>query len=164
VGQVGFNLFMKIFLGSDHRGYKLKEKVFQWLVGWGYEVEDYGAYEFDKTDDYTLYAEKVASVISDKDRDKPKKGERGILLCGSGVGVDIVANKFDGVRASIGKSSEQVKAGRSDDDMNILVIAADFTKETEAKRMVKVFLETKFSGKSRYEKRLEDIRKIEANN
>ncbi len=155
---------MKIYLGADHRGYKLKEKVFQWLVSGGYEVEDYGAYEFDKTDDYTIYAEKVASVISDKDRDKPKSGERGILLCGSGVGVDIMANKFDGVRASIGKSPEQVKAGRSDDDMNVLVIAADFTKEIEAKKMVEVFLQTKFAGKTRHKKRLENISRIEANN
>ena len=90
--------------------------------------------------------------------------DKGILLCGSGVGVDVVANKFDGVRASIGKSAEQVKAGRNDDDMNVLVIAADFTKEEEAKKMVKTFLETKFSGKSRFKKRLEDIKKIEANN
>jgi ribose 5-phosphate isomerase B len=155
---------VKIFIGSDHRGYKLKEKIFQWLVDGGYEVEDYGAYELDKTDDYTVYAEKVASVISDKDRDKPKGGERGILLCGSGVGVDVVANKFDGVRASIGKTPEQVKAGRVDDNMNILVIAADYTKEEEAKEMVKVFLETKFSGKARHKRRLEDIIKIEANN
>lgn len=155
---------MKVYIGSDHRGYKLKEKIFQWLVDGGYEVEDYGAYEYVKNDNYTEYAEKVASVLSDKDRDKVKGGEKGILLCGSGVGVDIVANKFDGVRASIGKSPDQVKAGRRDDDMNILVIAADFTKEKEAEMMVKAFLETKFSGKSRHKKRLEDIAKIEANN
>lgn len=155
---------MKIYIGADHCGYKLKEKIFQQLVDWGYKVEDYGAYEYDESDNYTEFAEKVASVISEKDRDKSRGGERGVLLCGSGVGVDIVANKFDGVRASIGKSADQVKAGRRDDDMNVLVIAADFTKEKEAKEMVKVFLETKFSGKSRHKKRLEDISKIEANN
>jgi ribose 5-phosphate isomerase B len=149
---------MKIYLGADHRGYKLKEKVFQWLASGGYEVEDYGAYEFDKTDDYTVYAEKVASVVA-----KEKKS-CGILICGSGVGVDIVANKFDGVRASIGKAPGQVKAGRRDDDMNVLVIAADFTKEIEAKKMVEVFLKTKFAGKTRHKKRLAEIEKIEANN
>ena len=154
---------MKIFLGSDHRGYELKEKIFQWLVDSGYLVEDFGAYEYIKNDDYTQYAQKVASVISGKDR-KKEKGERGILLCGSGVGVNIVANKFDGVRSSIGKSSEQVKAGRRDDDMNVLVIAADYTSEGEAKKMVKAFLETKFSGKKHHKKRLNDISKIEANN
>src|SRR3989339_1910940 len=103
---------MKIYLGSDHRGYKLKEKIFQWLVDKGHEVEDFGAYELEPSDDYTLYAEKVASVVSDRE------AARGVLLCGSGVGVDVVANKFDGIRASIGKSVDQVHAGRRDDNMN----------------------------------------------
>lgn len=149
---------MKIIIGSDHRGYKLKEKVFQWLTDWGYEVSDMGAYEFDESDDYTLYAEKVASVVADD------KKNSGVLLCGSGVGVDVVANKFDGVRASIGKSESQVKAGRKDDDMNILVIAADFTSENEAKSILKAFVKTKFSGEARHKRRLNEIEKIEANN
>jgi ribose 5-phosphate isomerase B len=149
---------LKIYLGADHRGFKLREKIFQWLVDKGYEVEDYGAYELDPKDDYTVYAEKVGSIVGRDDR------TRGILLCGSGVGADIASNKFDGVRASIGKSPEQVKAGRNDDDMNILVIAADFTKEEDAKEMVKVFLKTKFVGKARHKRRLDDIRRIEANN
>jgi len=89
---------------------------------------------------------------------------RGILLCGSGVGVDVVANKLDGVRASIGKSPDQVRAGRKDDDMNILVIAADYTKEEEAKEMVKAFLETEFAKKERFVRRINEIKKIEANN
>lgn len=149
---------MKIFIGADHRGFKLKEKVAQWLFEWKYTFEDMGADFYDPKDDYTLYAEKVALVVRDK------KKRRGVLLCGSGVGVDVVANKFDGVRASIGKSVEQIKAGRRDDDMNILVIAADYTKEKEAKEMVKAFLETKFDKKARHKRRLEDIRKIEENN
>lgn len=149
---------MKIYLGSDHRGYELKEKIFSWLVDKGKRVEDFGAYEYNKKDDYTVYAEKVASMVADK------KGRKGILFCGSGVGVDIAANKFDGVRASIGKEVDQVKAGRKDDDMNVLVIAADFTKLTETKKMIEAFLQTKFSAKKRHKKRLEDIERIEANN
>jgi ribose 5-phosphate isomerase B len=149
---------MKIYIGADHRGYPLKEKVSQWLFEWDYTFTDLGAQSLDLNDDYTVYAEKVASLVGSEE------GARGILLCGSGVGVDIVSNKFDGVRASIGKSKEQVKAGREDDDMNILVLAADYTKEAEAKEMLKAFLETKFSGKARFEKRLDDIEKIEANN
>lgn len=147
---------MKIYLGSDHRGYKLKEKIAKWLFDNGYDFEDMGAEYYDEKDDYTVYAERVASVVRDRDR--------GILLCGSGVGVDVVANKFDGIRASIGKSAEQVRAGRNDDDMNVLVIAADYTKENEAIDMVSAFLETKFSGKKRFQKRLADIEKLEANN
>jgi ribose 5-phosphate isomerase B len=149
---------MKIYLGADHRGFKLKERIKKWLDDWGYKWEDLGAFEFDPKDDYTLYAEKVGSIVGQK------KNDKGILLCGSGVGVDVVANKFDGVRASLAKSVEQVKSGRNDDDMNVLVIAADFTRSKEAKKMVKTFLETKFSGKKRYQKRLADIKKIEANN
>lgn len=149
---------MKIYLGADHKGYPLKEKVAQWLFKWGYEFSDLGADHLDPSDDYTVYAQKVASLVG------KEGGVKGILLCGSGVGVDIVANKFDGVRAGIGKKTEQIKEGREDDDINILVLAADYTKEEEAKEMVKVFLETKFSKKERYEKRLKDIQKIEANN
>ena len=149
---------MNIFIGSDHRGFYLKEKVAAWLFDWGYKFLDVGASHLDPKDDYTLYAQEVASLVA------KSKNSKGILLCGSGVGVDIVANKFDGVRASIGKTPDQVKAGRNDDDMNVLVIAADYTKEDEAKDILKAFLETKFSSKNKYKKRLEDINRIERNN
>lgn len=148
---------MKIYIGADHRGFELKEQMRNWLSQWGYQWEDLGAYELNPEDDYTLYAEKVGSLVA-------KEDARGILLCGSGVGVEVAANKIDGVRASIGKSKEQVRAGRNDDNMNILVIAADYTKEEEAKEMVRTFLETDFAGKERFKRRLSDIRKIEANN
>jgi ribose 5-phosphate isomerase B len=75
-----------------------------------------------------------------------------------------MANKFDGIRASIGKDVFQVEAGRNDDNMNVLVIAADFTDERDAKAMLIAFLETKFSGKDKYERRLQEIEEIEANN
>ncbi|MEK7497769.1 MAG: RpiB/LacA/LacB family sugar-phosphate isomerase [Patescibacteria group bacterium] len=149
---------MKIYLGADHRGYYLKEKIKEWLLEWGHTFEDAGATEFDPTDDYTIFAERVASVVA------ATKGAKGILICGSGVGVDVMANKFDGVRASFGKTKEQVRDGRTDDDMNILIMAADFTNDNEAKQMLKEFLETEFSGVARYKKRLSDIKKIEANN
>lgn len=136
----------------------LKEKISSWLLEMGKEFTDVGATNLDPTDDYTVYAEKVASLVAET------QGARGILLCGSGVGVDVIANKFDGIRSSVGKSVAQVKAGRNDDDMNILVIAADYTTEREAKAMVIAFLETKFSKEARYERRIEEIEKIEANN
>ena len=149
---------MKIFIGSDHRGYELKEKISRWLFDLEHAYQDVGANYLDPNDDYTKYAEEVASLVANN------QGSRGILLCGSGVGVDVMANKFDGIRSSIGKSVLQVEAGRNDDDMNILVIAADYTSEKEAKAMLIAFLETKFSGKARFERRLEEIEKIEANN
>ena len=151
---------MKVYLGADHRGFLLKEKIAKWLLEHGYDFEDVGAQSLNPNDDYTKYAAEVASLIADKDR-----GERmGILLCGSGVGVDMVANKFDGIRAGIGKSPQQISAGRRDDDMNILVIAADFTKESEAIDMARTFLETKFDSQARHKRRLSEIEKIEANN
>lgn len=149
---------MKIFLGADHRGYELKEKIAKWLFEMEYPFQDLGAYSLKPNDDYTRYASQVASLVAGNE------GSRGVLLCGSGVGVDVMANKFDGIRASIGKDVFQVEAGRSDDDMNILVIAADFTEEKEAKAMLIAFLETKFSGKAKYERRLHEIEEIEANN
>lgn len=149
---------MKIFLGSDHRGYFLKEKIAKWLFEWKYDFFDVGAQSLDLGDDYTKYASEVASLVVNT------KGGRGIVLCGSGVGVDVVVNKFDGIRGSMGKTKEQIEAGRKDDDMNILVIAADYTDEYEAKDMVKAFLETKFGKKERYKRRLKEIEKIEANN
>lgn len=149
---------MKLYIGADHRGLPLKEKVAKWLFEWKHEFMDMGAEIHDPNDDYTVYAERVASMVAGT------QNSQGILLCGSGVGVDVVANKFDGVRASIGKSKDQVKAGRNDDNMNILVIAADFTKDDEAKEMLKVFLETKFEGAERQKRRLNEIKEIEANN
>lgn len=149
---------MKVFLGADHKGFKLKNEVRKWLEGWGVEAVDLGARSFDPGDDYTLYAEKVALMVRDL------VGDLGVLICGSGVGVDVAANKFDGIRASVGKSPKQVEAGRMDDDMNILVLAADFTKEKEAKEMLRSFVNTKFDKKSRHKKRLEEIARIEKNN
>ena len=147
-----------IYIGADHRGYVLKEKITKWLFDLNYEFTDIGSQNYEPGDDYTKYAEQVALLVRDNE------GSYGILLCGSGVGVDVVANKFDGIRSSIGKSVQQVRAGRNDDDMNILVIAADFTTEKETKGMLISFLETKFDGLARHEKRLEEIQKIEANN
>lgn len=149
---------MKIFLGADHRGYELKEKIATWLFELNYEFEDLGADYLDEKDDYTKYAESVASLVA------RRPGSKGVLLCGSGVGVEVMANKFDGIRAAIGKDPMQVKAGREDDNMNILVVAADFTEEKQAKAMLIAFLETKYKDNVRHERRLDEIEKIEANN
>ncbi len=149
---------LKIFLGADHRGYELKEKIATWLFDLNYDFEDLGANHLDSSDDYTKYAADVASIVSKRPHSK------GVLLCGSGVGVEVVANKFDGIRAAIGKNVLQVKAGRRDDDMNVLVIASDFTIEKEAKAMLIAFIETKYEENVRRERRLEEIEKIEANN
>lgn len=147
-----------IFLGADHRGFELKSKIKIWLGEWKFDFEDMGAEKLDNDDDYPRYAEAVAKKIQENPQ------SFGVLICGSGVGVDITANKFDGIRASIGKNVEQVMAGRRDDNMNVLVIASDFTKDDEAARMVQAFLQTKFDGKVRHKRRLTEISKIEEKN
>lgn len=149
---------MKIYIGADHRGYSLKEELREWLTKVGHTVLDMGAFALEPNDDYTLFAEKVGTLVKDDSH------ARGILLCGSGVGVDIVANKIDGVRASIGLSKEQVAAGREHDNMNILVLAADFIDQKQAKEMVTSFLDTNFDNESQHKRRLAEITQLEENN
>ena len=94
---------MKVFLGSDHRGYFLKEKIAKWLFEWQYDFFDVGAQSLDLSDDYTKYASEVASLVANE------KSGKGIVLCDSGVGVDVVVNKFDGIRASVGIRRSRLK-------------------------------------------------------
>lgn len=146
---------MKIYLGADHRGFELKGKMADWLGEHSHDFEDLGAGELNPEDDYTTFAGRVASAVAEN----PKS--LGILMCGSGVGVDVMANKFDGIRSSIGKNADQVAAGREDDDMNVLVIAADYTSESEAIEMIEKFIKTNYAKTKRYERRLADIKNIE---
>ena len=149
---------MEIYLGSDHRGFKLKEALKNWLKDLEIPTNDLGAFQINPEDDYPEIAKKVGVKVAGE------KSSRGILICGSGVGVDIAVNKIDGIRASLGKEPDQVAAGRRDDDMNVLVLASDFTTDIEAKEMVQVFLETEFSAKERFVRRLSEINKLEKNN
>lgn len=146
-----------IYLAADHRGFQLKEKVKQWLTEWGYDHEDMGAFEYDPTDDYPIYAKKVAENMDESD-------DRGILVCGSGVGVDEVANKFDGIRSGLAISKEQIKAARNDDNINVLALASDFISEDEAKEIVKTFIDTEFADEERFNRRLKEVEDIEENN
>ena len=147
-----------IYLGSDHRGFELKEALRAWLVSEDYQVEDLGALVYDANDDYPDYALKVAQKVA------VDPNGRGILLCGSGVGVDIVANKVDGVRSGIGLNDDQATAARRDDNINVLVIATDYISEENAKKMIKVFLTTEFSGEQRFTDRLQKVEAIEKKN
>ena len=146
-----------IYLGTDHRGFKLKEKVKQWLTEWGYEHQDLGAFEYDQNDDYPVYASKVVESMTEPD-------DRGIILCGSGVGVDDVANKFDGIRSGLAINKEQIEAARRDDNINVLAIASDFTSEEDAQEIVRTFLKTEFTDEERFNRRLGEIGEIEETN
>lgn len=150
---------MAIYLGTDHRGFKLAEELYSWLLGQNTPVTNIGAEKYDEADDYVDYAVDVARRVAQLTRDGVIA--RGIVLCGSGVGVDVAANKVKGVRCGLGLNPEQVKESREADDINVLALAADHTNQEKAKEMVKVFLETDFSGLARHKRRLEKIAEFE---
>lgn len=144
------------YLGSDHRGFQLKEKLKNFLTEWGYDYEDMGPFGYNKDDDYPNFGEAVArKVASDK-------GSKGILICGSGVGIGIAANKIDGVRAGTISESEQARASVHDEDLNVLSLSADFLSGETAIEIAKAFLEAKYGKEERYERRLEEIKNIES--
>lgn len=148
---------MIIYIGADHRGFNLKEHIKKFILDKGYAVEDMGAKQFVEEDDYPDFAAAVARKISDN-----SEASRGILVCGSGVGVDIVANKFSRVRSVLAFSTDQAYAGRHDDGANVLSLAADYITETDAEKIAQVFLVTPFGAEPRYKRRLDKISRIES--
>ncbi len=158
--NLSFTIFiMLLYFGADHRGFNLKAALVEYVKSQGYEAVDMGAATYDEQDDYPVFAAAVAKKVSmDPER------SRGIVLCGSGAGVDIVANKFDGVRSALAISPDEIYDARHDDNANVLAIAADFTSEDDAKKIVQIFLETAFSGEERFARRIGEIREIESEN
>lgn len=148
---------MLIYIGADHRGFKLKEKIKSFLEKKGYEVTDLGNVRFDETDDYPDFAGAVAGRVS-----REYESSRGILICGSGAGVAITANKFPKVRAALALTPDQAFDGRNDDDVNILALAADYTEEGLAEKTVMTWVTTPFANEERHRRRLGKIGKIEA--
>jgi len=143
---------MTIYLGADHRGFKLREHLKRSLVDAGYTVVDLGNTVLDASDDYPDFARAVAVKVAELPTEN-----RGIVICGSGVGMDIVSNKTPGIRAAYGMSPVEVQAARKDDDVNVLALAADFTDEAAAFAMTKAFLETPFDGEERHQRRIDKI-------
>ncbi|MBI2405370.1 RpiB/LacA/LacB family sugar-phosphate isomerase [Candidatus Gottesmanbacteria bacterium] len=143
---------MKIFLGADHRGFELKESLKPWLESLGHDVIDCGNTVYEKTDDYPDFSFAVA------DRVVAEAESRGIVICGSAVGVTIAANKVKGARCSPGLGVEEVARGREDDDLNILALSGDYMSEKRAKDMIQAFLSTPFKGDERHTRRLKKIK------
>ncbi len=148
---------MKIYIGSDHAGYELKEKLKIFIESLNLEVIDKGAFSLDVNDDYPDFIIPVAEEVA---RDHESKG---IVLGGSGEGEQIAANKIDGIRALeyYGGNLNIVKLARQHNDANILSLGARFVDEIEAKEAVKMFFDTPFSGDERHIRR---INKIEETN
>jgi len=140
---------MKIVIGSDHAGFELKENLREFLTSAGYEVVDHGTYSLDSVD-YPDFAHKVSSDVN--------KGiiEKGILVCGSGQGVCMTANKYIGVRAALAWSAEIAGLSREHNNANVLCLPARFIEISEAQNVVKTFIETAFEG-GRHERRVNKI-------
>lgn len=151
---------MKIYIGSDHAGYELKEKLKTYIQSLNIEIIDKGAFSFDSNDDYPDFIIPVAEAVA-KD-----SGSLGIILGGSGQGEQISANKIDGIRAIeyYGGNLEIVKLGREHNNANILSLGARFVNEQEAEEAVRLFTETPFSNDERHVRRLSEIKEEEINN
>ena len=130
---------MRIALGADHRGFALKEELKTWLAARGHEVLDCGPASADRVD-YPDYAFKVAGAV------QARKAERGILICSTGIGMSIAANRFPKVRAALCCSVRLARLSREHNDANVLCLGADFVSAAEARRIVGVWLKTGFAS------------------
>ena len=146
---------MKIFLGTDHAGFELKESVKIFLISQGYEVQDCGSFEYDKNDDYPdfvgLAAQKTAT----------NEVSFGIVFGYSGAGECIVANKIKGIRCVLGINEENVKLSREHNNANILSLGSHFTDQQNAEELVGIFLTTPFSKEERHVRRINKIAALE---
>lgn len=144
-----------IYLGADHRGFELKTRLAKRLIDEGYQVTDLGNDHLDPNDDYVIFARKVADSVAEDDKNK------GILLCGSGAGVDMVANKVEGIRSALVFDVPRAVQARAHEDANVISLPADTLDEESAWEIIKAFLQTQFSGEARHERRLEEMEEVE---
>jgi len=142
---------MKIYLGSDHQGFHLKEKIFAYLTKHGYDVEDVGDKTLDPQDDFPEFAQAaVLKIIGSDDKDP-----RGILLCGGGQGMCMAANRFHGIRASVIWDSYEAKMTRNDNDSNVLCLPARILQDDEHnwEGIIETWLNTPFAAATRFKRR-----------
>lgn len=144
-----------IYIGADHRGYELKEEIKKFLYELDYEYEDMGAFEYNKSDDYPDFARAVAEKVAESEEN------RGIVICGSGIGVAVAANKIPGVRAGTAHNPDQVQAAVNDEHLNVLALSSDFSSEEVAKEIVQTFLNAEYGNEERYYRRLDKIKDLE---
>ena len=145
---------MKLAIASDHAGFAMKESLRPWLEAAGHAVADCGAHD-DSPSDYPDFARAVAAAVTSGE------AERGILLCGSGVGASIAANKFPGIRAALAHDPFSARQSVADDDANVICLGPRVIGEELAKILIEIFLAARFSGLERHRRRLEKVRAIE---
>jgi len=149
---------MKVYIGSDHRGFNLKNKIIElYSNSFEYEIIDCGNDRLDSNDDYVDYAFVVAQNVS-KD-----KGSLGILICGTGFGMCISANKVKGIRAIPSYNMEEIKLARNHNQINILCLGENFVKESDLTNLLQVFFETEISSEERHQRRISKINNLEKN-
>jgi ribose 5-phosphate isomerase B len=146
---------MRVGIAADHGGFELKEQLAASLRASGYDVVDFGATSMDKGDDYPDYVVPLAEAVA--------KGtvERGVAVCGSGVGASIAANKIPGVRACLIHDSFSAHQGVEDDNMNILCLGGRIIGPMLAEELIRFFLKAKFTGAERHERRLAKVAALE---
>lgn len=145
---------MRIVIGADHAGYELKQIIAAYLRHLGHEVIDKGTHSDDPVD-YPDYAEAVALAIVHGE------AERGVLICGSGVGASVAANKIPGIRAGLCHNTYAARQGVEHDDMNVLVLGARVIGVEMARELVDTFLRAKFNGEERHRRRVAKIKALE---
>jgi ribose 5-phosphate isomerase B len=144
-----------IYVGADHAGYELKNQLVEHLHHAGYEVEDIGAKTLDLEDDYPRYAYLAASkILGGNDSDQA------ILVCGSGQGMSIAANRVNGVRAALAWNLESAKAARRDDNANVLVLPSRFIDTEEAIAAADAWLRAEFKNDPKYQRRLDELEEL----
>lgn len=146
-----------LFLGADHRGFFLKEQLKKYLLEQNISFTDLGNLKLIKDDDYPDIAAKVAQQVG---RDKKNQG---ILICGSGIGVCIVANKFKNIRAGLFWNPEVAKTATADDNVNIVCLPGDYLKIIDAQKIINAWLKTPIKKGNKYKRRLKKICKLERN-
>ncbi len=149
---------MRVAIGADHGGYELKKELSALLSAAGHEVVDVGAHTMDSSDDYPDFAAAVAKAVASKD------AERGIMVCGSGVGASVASNKVKGARASVCHDTYSAHQGVEHDDMNVLCLGARIVGIELAREVATAFLSAQFTGEERHQRRLDKILNMEASN
>ncbi|MBU1117877.1 RpiB/LacA/LacB family sugar-phosphate isomerase [Patescibacteria group bacterium] len=144
-----------IYIAADHRGYRLKEELKKWLEKGLYEFRDLGANEYDKEDDYPIFAFKLCETVL-------RDNGRGILLCGSGAGASIASNKVKGIRAGLCTSPKQAVAARTDDNINVLCLSSDWVSLDDNEKILEAYLNTLFSSEERHVRRINQIKDYES--
>jgi len=158
-----------VYLGSDHGGFDLKEKIKKWLTATGFAWEDMGNTIYDKDDDYPTYAFLVAQKVVEEEKTTGKvyptpwkERPKGVLCCRTAAGMVIAANKVAGARAYATSNPKKAMKSRLHNDSNIIALSADWLEDYQAKKLIQAWLETEFTGEERHVRRLKMIEEYES--